>query len=271
MACTDAARAQCRAARCRVRRPRTRRPRTRRSRRGGRGPSGRGRSGTPRSRPPARDCRGRHRRSRRRRRGRTGRGRGPSGPGAAGAPGGRRRSRAGPVDPARPACGSGRISGTGAPDPIGARARGGAPGAAHQGRAAEPPGRAGDRQPEGRRRQDHDRGEPGRGARRAGSTGCSWSTSTPRATPRTGLGINSREIDASIYDVHDRRHPARGLRRAHEPQEPLRRPVDHRPRRRRDRAGARVQPRAQAPAGDRRASATTTTSSSSTARRRSGC
>ena len=50
---------------------------------------------------------------------------------------------------------------------------------------------------------------------------------------------------------HERR-PGRRLRRADEPQEPLRAPGDHRPRRRRDRARPGVQPRAEAAPGARR-------------------
>ena len=74
----------------------------------------------------------------------------------------------------------------------------------------------------------------------------------PQGNASTGLGINPRDVEHSIYDVLMNDAARARLRRADEPQEPLRAPGHHRPRRRRDRAGARVQPRAQAQAGARR-------------------
>ena len=115
------------------------------------------------------------------------------------------------------------------------------------------------RQPEGRRREDDDRGEPGRGARRA---------RLPRARdrPRSAGQRDDRPRDQppqrrglDLRRDHER-HADRGLRRADRGQEPLRRPGDHRPRRRRDRARPRVLPGAQAARGRSRRPATTTTS-----------
>ena len=109
-----------------------------------------------------------------------------------------------------------------------------------------PPGDL-DRQPEGRRRQDHDRGEPRRGAGRDGLPG-------PRGRPRPSGQRDDRARDQPPqrrgFDLRrdHERHAARRLRRADERQEPLRLPGDDRSRRRRDRAGAGLLPRAQAQA-----------------------
>ena len=92
----------------------------------------------------------------------------------------------------------------------------------------------------------------------------------PQSNATTGLGISARDIEASVYDVVMNDAAARGLHRADEPQEPLRRARHHRPRRRRDRAGPRVQPRAQAAARDRRGPRRLRHRARSTARRRSG-
>ena len=110
-------------------------------------------------------------------------------------------------------------------------------------------------------------------ARRSPSSasGCSSSTSTRRATRRPGSGSTPATSRASIYDVIMNDTPIEDCVEPTSRQEPLRGPGDHRPRRRRDRAGPRVQPRAQAAPGARQRSATTTTSCSSTARRRSAC
>ena len=83
------------------------------------------------------------------------------------------------------------------------------------------------------------------------ATGCWSSTSTPRATPPPGSGIDARNFELSMYDVIMRDSLARGLHRADQREEPLRGPGHHRPGRRRDRAGARLQPGAQAQAGHR--------------------
>ena len=95
-----------------------------------------------------------------------------------------------------------------------------------------------DREPEGRRRQDDDGGEPRRGARRARVPGPGRRPRSPgQRDDRTrdqppecrGLGLRRR---------HERRS-GRGLRRADERPEPLRHPGHDRPRRRRDRARPR--------------------------------
>ena len=127
-----------------------------------------------------------------------------------------------------------------------------------------------DRQPEGRRRQDDHRREPRRRARRARTSGCWSSTSTPRATRRPGMGISHRNVEGSIYDVIMNDAPVDDCVEPTSVQEPLRGPGHHRPRRRRDRAGPGLLPRAEAAPGARTSAATTTTSSSSTARPRSG-
>ena len=57
-----------------------------------------------------------------------------------------------------------------------------------------------DRQPEGRRRQDHDRGEPRRGARRDGYRVLVVDLD-PQGNATTGLGISHRNVEGSIYDV----------------------------------------------------------------------
>ena len=57
---------------------------------------------------------------------------------------------------------------------------------AARGPGARDPAHHRHRQPEGRRGQDHDRGEPRRRPGGVGTTGCWWSTSTPRATRRPG-------------------------------------------------------------------------------------
>ena len=71
----------------------------------------------------------------------------------------------------------------------------------------------------------------------------------PQGNATTGLGVNAREVAGFDLRRDHERRPGRGLRRADEPQEPLRGAGDHRPGRRRDRARARVQPGAEAAAG----------------------
>ena len=87
----------------------------------------------------------------------------------------------------------------------------------------------------------------------------------PQGNATTGLGVEARNFELSMYDVIMRDAAARGLHRAHERQEPLRGAGHHRPGRRRDRARPGLQPGAQAQAGHRHRSSTTSTSSSSTA------
>ena len=74
----------------------------------------------------------------------------------------------------------------------------------------------------------------------------------PQGNATTGLGVNPRNLDTSMYDVLINEVPHRGLHRADLVPEPLRRPGQPRPGRRRDRAGPRLQPGAAAPAGPRR-------------------
>ena len=74
----------------------------------------------------------------------------------------------------------------------------------------------------------------------------------PQGNATTGLGLNARDVESSVYDVRHEQRATRGLHRAHEPQEPLRGTGDDRPRRRRDRAGAGDEPRAQAAPAHRR-------------------
>ena len=146
------------------------------------------------------------------------------------------------------------------------------PGGAPNEAAGELPLPAGDRdrQPEGRRGQDHDRGQPRGRARRS---------RLPRARgrPRSAGQRVDRPRDqpprrgvVGLRRDHDRR-PRPRLRRAHEPQEPLRAPGHHRPRGRRDRAGRRPSAASSSSVGRSTRSAPSTTSSSSTARPRSGC
>ena len=68
----------------------------------------------------------------------------------------------------------------------------------------------------------------------------------PQGNATTGLGIDTRNLETSMYDVIMHDVPARGLRRADGGPEPLRRPGQPRPGRRRDRAGPGLQPGAAA-------------------------
>ena len=92
----------------------------------------------------------------------------------------------------------------------------------------------------------------------------------PQGNASTGLGINPRDVERVDLRRAHAGHAGARRGRADQPQEPLRDPGHPRPRRRRDRAGPGVQPRAQAQAGARRGARASTTSCSSTARRRSG-
>ena len=93
----------------------------------------------------------------------------------------------------------------------------------------------------------------------------------PQGNASTGLGINIRDLHGSMYDVILHDLPIEDCVEATSVRNLFVRPVQPRPGRRRDRAGARLQPRAAPANGARRRCATTTTSSSSTARRRSAC
>ena len=117
-------------------------------------------------------------------------------------------------------------------------------------RPAAAPGH-GHRQPEGRRREDHDGREPGGlpgrhrlpgAGRRSGSPG--QRQHRPGRQHPGPAGLDVRRGPARPAD--------RGLRRGHVGQEPLLRPVVAGAGRRRDRARARVQPGAAAQAGPRR-------------------
>ena len=136
-------------------------------------------------------------------------------------------------------------------------------------RPAAPPGH-GRRQPEGRRRQDHDRGEPRRLPGRPRLPGAGG---RPRPPGQRQHRPRHQHPGPPRLDVRrdPPRPPDRGLRRGHLGAEPVLRAVQPRPRRRRDRAGAGLQPGAPPPEGARARCATTTTSCSSTARRRSAC
>ena len=142
------------------------------------------------------------------------------------------------------------------------------------------PGHRG-RQPEGRRRQDHLDGER---RRRAGPARPAGPGDRPRPAgqrlDRAGGGAPPRRA-VDVRRARRRRAARRGRAAA------ARRstasfvvPGDHRPGRRRDRAGQRGGPREPAAQGDRtrhplgrstRPARTASTTSSSTARRRSGC
>ena len=56
------------------------------------------------------------------------------------------------------------------------------------------------REPEGRRRQDHDGGQSGEPISRSPATASSSSISIPRATPRAASGSTERPLERSIYD-----------------------------------------------------------------------
>ena len=92
----------------------------------------------------------------------------------------------------------------------------------------------------------------------------------PQGNASTGLGHQPPRRERLDLRRAHAGHAGARRGRADQPQEPVRDPGDPRPRRRRDRAGARVQPRAQAQAGARRGARPSTTSCSSTVRRRSG-
>ena len=68
----------------------------------------------------------------------------------------------------------------------------------------------------------------------------------PQGNASTGLGINIRDLHGLDVRRGAPRPPDRGLRRGHLGAEPVLRPVQPRPGRRRDRAGARLQPGAAA-------------------------
>ncbi len=94
----------------------------------------------------------------------------------------------------------------------------------------------------------------------------------PQGNASTGLGDRALQRDAVDLRGAGRRDAAGGGRGAGRAGAgPLVRAGDHRPRRRRDRAGLRGRPRAPAAPGDRRVRARRSTTSWSTARRRSGC
>ena len=122
--------------------------------------------------------------------------------------------------------------------------------------AGELPAPAGDRdrEPEGRRGQDHHRGEPGRRARRSRVPGARRRPRPPGQRLDRARDQPPRRRVLDLRRDHDRRARPR-LRRAHQPEEPLRAAGDHRPRRGRDRAGLGIQPRAEAAAGARRGAA----------------
>ena len=82
----------------------------------------------------------------------------------------------------------------------------------------------------------------------------------PQGNATTGPRDQSSQRRGFDLRRDHERHAARRLRRADEREEPLRVPGHHRPRRRRDRVGPGVLPRAQAQARAARARATTTTS-----------
>ena len=65
------------------------------------------------------------------------------------------------------------------------------------------------RQPEGRRRQDHHRGQPGRRAGRGAAQACCWSTSIRRATPPWAAGVDKRDCEADRLRSAAGRMPTR--------------------------------------------------------------
>ena len=73
----------------------------------------------------------------------------------------------------------------------------------------------------------------------------------PQGNATTGLGIDARNFELSMYDVLMRDSLPRGLRRAHQHEEPVRGSGHDRPGRCRDRARSGLQPGAQAEAGHR--------------------
>ena len=93
----------------------------------------------------------------------------------------------------------------------------------------------------------------------------------PQGNASTGLGIENRGLETSMYHVIMHEVPLEDCIEPSAVQEPLRRSGQPRSGRRRDRARAGVQPGEPAAAGDRRRCSTTTTTCSSTARRRSAC
>ena len=74
----------------------------------------------------------------------------------------------------------------------------------------------------------------------------------PQGNATTGLGINARNLRVVGLRRDHERDADRGLHRADRGAEPVRGAGHHRPGRRRDRAGARLQPGAQAATGPRR-------------------
>ena len=76
----------------------------------------------------------------------------------------------------------------------------------------------------------------------------------PQGNATTGLGVNARNFDRSMYDVILHDVPIEDCIEPTNLAQPLRRAGDHRPRRGGDRAGARVQPGATAQRADRTAS-----------------
>ena len=82
----------------------------------------------------------------------------------------------------------------------------------------------------------------------------------PQGNATTGLGISHRNVEGSIYDVIMNDTPLDDCVEPTSVKNLFVVPGDHRSRRRRDRAGPGLLPRAQAQAGARRARGTTTTS-----------
>ena len=93
----------------------------------------------------------------------------------------------------------------------------------------------------------------------------------PQANATTGLGLDPRSIEISMYDVILREVPLEDCIEPTVVKNLFVAPVQPGSRRRRDRAGPGVLPGAPTRATRSRRSATSTTSSSSTARPRSGC
>ena len=128
------------------------------------------------------------------------------------------------------------------------------------------------RQPEGRRRQDHDRRQPRLATSR--STGCASSSSTwtPRATRPAVPGSTAKAADGPCTTCCSTAPRMAHASRLVQHRGPRASPSSHPTGARRRRGGARPHRRTRTPAGTaaRDPVAPTTTTSSSTARRRSG-
>ena len=125
------------------------------------------------------------------------------------------------------------------------------------------------REPEGRRRQDHDGGQSRDLSGASPATGSSSSISIRRATPRAASGSTGSLLDRSIYDavIDDlalERSRGRGGHSASTSSRPRSRSPAPRSNSRRSRPASGASPASSPP------SPTATTTSSSTARRRSG-